>query len=732
MICVNGSKNENAQKCAIHTGGTKRNALVPVHPIHRLGTLLQEHGELRARQDRLRLAERLDFLVAGRLPDVEVLQGEVARLVQISVLVHELLLLVHGRLLRLLGRDLVRLSRRLLLGLVRDVTRLLLDRLVRVLHVRLVGLLRIGLSLDRLGLEGLGVAHDLLEHAHDTAGTRRLLVLLEARRRRRAHRLLLRGHLDELLREDGRENVVRLLEERLRLTLVGDGGLEVLVLHLAVLTSALQLRLHLRDLRLQRRDGLGQLVDRRREVRDLGLQLRDVARLELRLALVRVQALGAEVLVLDLVGLLLEKRGDHLVDGRLYLRECVEADACRERSQARVPVGLRGLEEERRGLVAVLAVRRLHLRLDEVEGLREGVVRIIARQDGERLAHGLDLLSPGLLALFPLLVRHLARLLQVHEELLVRREGVPRVLKVLLRLRELLVRVRELLRLRVLELSSGLDLCLLRRLEVLVRGLRLHLLLLGSAQVRLESLLHLLEDPEDLARLRSVALLERRLRVEVVARGLHERGNRLALRRRHDRMQKGRVLLELVVDNSGHVQQSLRWDLRQGRVVLAQDDDGRLQRADRLQHVLLLFIELRKFLLAHRGRLVQRLLILRDLRLQVLDLRVQASARGRQLLDRGGQVRDAGLGLGDGGSLLLVVRLAPARHLLISLLVLLGLLLQLGLHVLQQVDHLRHRAVLCIASIIAGRHVRQRCFHSKQKAQGKHCGRQDCLKGTPL
>ena len=54
-----------------------------------------------------------------------------------------------------------------------------------------------------------------------------------------------------------------------------------------------------------------------------------------------------------------------------------------------------------------------------------------------------------------------------------------------------------------------------------------------------------------------------------------------------------------------------------------------------------------------------RFLILRDLRLQVLDLRVQASARGRQLLDRGGQVRDAGLGLGDGGSLLLVVRLAP-------------------------------------------------------------------------
>ena len=57
-----------------------------------------------------------------------------------------------------------------------------------------------------------------------------------------------------------------------------------------------------------------------------------------------------------------------------------------------------------------------------------------------------------------------------------------------------------------------------------------------------------------------------------------------------------------------------------------------------------------------------RFLILRDLRLQILDLRVQASARGRQLLDRGGQVRDAGLGLGDGSGLLLVVRLAPRQR----------------------------------------------------------------------
>ena len=61
-----------------------------VQPIHRLGALLQEQ-ELRARQDRLRLAERLDFLVAGLLPDVEVLQREVARPCETTTSPHQTL-----------------------------------------------------------------------------------------------------------------------------------------------------------------------------------------------------------------------------------------------------------------------------------------------------------------------------------------------------------------------------------------------------------------------------------------------------------------------------------------------------------------------------------------------------------------------------------------------------------------------------------------------------------------
>ena len=69
--------------------------------------------------------------------------------------------------------------------------------------------------------------------------------------------------------------------------------------------------------------------------------------------------------------------------------------------------------------------------LDEVERAREGVVGVVGAQDRERLAHGLRLLRAGLRALLELLVRHLAGLLQVQQELLVRRQGVAGVFEVL-------------------------------------------------------------------------------------------------------------------------------------------------------------------------------------------------------------------------------------------------------------------------------------------------------------
>merc|ERR1719408_21146 len=122
---------------------------------------------------------------------------------------------------------------------------------------------------------------------------------------------------------------------------------------------------------------------------------------------------------------------------------------------------LRRSEQELRGPLAGLLLRRGGAQLEEVEGPRESVVRLVRRQDSQGLAARLDLLLARLHALLVLGVGHLARLLEVHQELLVRAQRVARVLKVLLRLRVRLVRVRKLLRLRVALLRAGLDLLLL-------------------------------------------------------------------------------------------------------------------------------------------------------------------------------------------------------------------------------------------------------------------------------
>merc|ERR1719281_1906248 len=170
---------------------------------------------------------------------------------------------------------------------------------------------------------------------------------------------------------------------------------------------------------------------------------------------------------------------------------------------------------------------------------------VVGAKNSQRLAHSLDLLLAGLRALLELSVSHLARLLQVEQERLVRVQRRARVVKVLLRLSKLLISVRELLGLRVALVRSGFDLRLLCGLQIVVRRLALHLFFLGEREVALERLLHLLQNTEDCARLRSVALLEGRVRVEEVARGLNERRNRLPLSRRCDLVDHVLMLAEL-------------------------------------------------------------------------------------------------------------------------------------------------------------------------------------------
>mmetsp|Transcript_37307 Transcript_37307/g.87369 ORF Transcript_37307/g.87369 Transcript_37307/m.87369 type:complete len:348 (+) Transcript_37307:1058-2101(+) len=343
---------------------------------------------------------------------------------------------------------------------------------------------------------------------------------------------------------------------------------------------------------------------------------------------------------------------------------------------------------------------------------------IVSAQDCKCLGDSLHLQLPRLLALLPLLVGHGALLLEHHEELLVSGEAVLGVLNVHLGLGVLLVRGGKLLGLAVNLLSASRDLGLLCRLQIVVGLLVGQLLLLRVTQVGLEGLQHLPQDAEDLARLGSVGLLEGGRSVEVILRLLDEGSCGTALGRSEHTLQQGGVLLHLVLEGGGDAEDVATRNLQEGcGVVLGQHCDGSLQSGDGLQQILLLSIELSQLLLPQGSRLLKGLLVGRALLLQGLDLSVQLRTETGQLLDLAGEVCDACLRLGNCLGLLLVVGLAPARQLLVDLLVLLLLLLQLLRHVLQEVDHLGHGPLL-------GRsHIKAQGIGSAKKRQK---GNEDC------
>ena len=231
------------------------------------------------------------------------------------------------------------------------------------------------------------------------------------------------------------------------------------------------MHLHLSDLRLERRDALRELFDLGRQRRDLRVELLDVARLHLDGDFVLVQRLDAEVLHLDVSLLLLLEVRDHSVDVLRNLLEIVELNEIRKLGNLRFPGLLGCLEEDLLSLLTSGAL--LHALLDEVESRRESIVGVVGAEDRQSLADGFDFLRASLRALLELLIGHLAGLLQVHQELLVSRKRVAGVLQILLRLRKKGIRVGELLRLRVLLVRAGLDLCFLGSLEILVSGLAL-------------------------------------------------------------------------------------------------------------------------------------------------------------------------------------------------------------------------------------------------------------------
>mmetsp|Transcript_114105 Transcript_114105/g.322673 ORF Transcript_114105/g.322673 Transcript_114105/m.322673 type:complete len:263 (+) Transcript_114105:38-826(+) len=233
------------------------------HPLPGLSRALQEGSEIRAGEYGFRLLQCLDFLVAGGLPEFEVFHHEVAARMQLRVVVGELLQLKHHRLLALFRLHEDHLRLRLRLRLVDDVLVLRLHGSVCILHEILVGFLGILFRADGLGLHGLRVADDLLEQAHDATRRGALLVGLEARRWRRPCGLLplRQGCARVAFAVDFREDADSRLQELLCFALVGHGGLEFLVLLLAILARALELHLHLRDFRLERINRFTERID---------------------------------------------------------------------------------------------------------------------------------------------------------------------------------------------------------------------------------------------------------------------------------------------------------------------------------------------------------------------------------------------------------------------------------------------------------------------------------------
>mmetsp|Transcript_116205 Transcript_116205/g.328778 ORF Transcript_116205/g.328778 Transcript_116205/m.328778 type:complete len:366 (-) Transcript_116205:208-1305(-) len=320
--------------------------------------------------------------------------------------------------------------------------------------------------------------------------------------------------------------------------------------------------------------------------------------------------------------------------------------------------------------------------------LAEDIERLVSVQDADRFLHCRDFLEAALRAGFELLICGGALPLKVGEELLVQGQLRARVAEFLSLLSGLLPEVRHVgVELHHL-LLAGRNLVALCCSEGLVVLLRLKLRLLLFAEIALELLLHLLQDAENLAALGPVALeawdrQEGRSALGVlqeVPQHLHSESAERP-RRAHQ------------IGHPGALQHAGgELDLRERRVVLAEDDDCLLARLHRLDEVHLLAMEGLVLLHPQRRRVLEGLLVRLDLVprrralcLQLLHLSC-VGAHGRL------ELSDLGCAQLDGLCLLLVVRLAPAGQLPMDRLVIIELSLQLCFHVLQQADDFHHRS----------------------------------------
>mmetsp|Transcript_46903 Transcript_46903/g.150755 ORF Transcript_46903/g.150755 Transcript_46903/m.150755 type:complete len:546 (-) Transcript_46903:7-1644(-) len=503
----------------------------------------------------------------------------------------------------------------------------------------------------------------------------------------RGTRLILLDHGVDLLHA-----VQCLLQDHLRKALVADRRLEVHVLCLPVLAGTLHLSLHLPDCGGGRLDLLREVLDGFLQVGDLHLEgfLGLVGLLHG--AVVLVQLGDAPVAVPDLIRLLLLHLRDHLVDLQLDLGELVQLQLGGQQRQLRC-VGLgRGLQEHILGTLHALLHGAGGGELHElrVHGLVHGVEGGVVVQYFDGVFDRHNLLQAVLHALVELRLAGRAFGLQIAHELLIECELRLGVVELLEGLGVLLLQLRDLLVELSHQLPASGDLVLLGGFQggVLLRSL----LLLGLriAEVLVEVLLHLLEHAKDLAAGgRVAAVAGDRQERRSLALHLHQE----ALQRQH--------LGRAAAGAAGQLQdlrlQKLLRDglhLRESGVVLAEHDDGLVACLGGLHEVGRLGVGGLVFLHAQCTRLLQSLLVRVDFVQGGVTLGFHLAHLGRGLAQKGLQLRDLRRADLDRLGLLALVGLAPTVQLLVHGLVVVEVLLQLGLHVLQQAHHLHDRALL--------------------------------------
>ena len=195
---------------------------------------------LRTRQNGIRLLQCRDFLLAGRLADLEVSHDKITTLLHCGLSAVEVRTFLFESVERrglLAQTDLIS---GLFLCLVDDAALLLLDGIVRRCHELLVRLLRFVFRCEGLSLHGFGISDDLLNQGQDARTCGILLVLFETRWRRLP--LYQSSSVNTL------QNGERLSQDILSLPLIRHGCLKLDAGCATVLTETLQLHLQVGDL----------------------------------------------------------------------------------------------------------------------------------------------------------------------------------------------------------------------------------------------------------------------------------------------------------------------------------------------------------------------------------------------------------------------------------------------------------------------------------------------------